>query len=71
VGAISVSGNRDQEWFFATLSGFTNPGLVGRYTFGGKKEEKKEEREGWKLWRETVVKGLRPDEFRAEQVCRP
>jgi prolyl oligopeptidase len=57
VGSIYVSGRREQDWFFLTLSGFLNPGVVSRYTFskdGGEGE--------LKTWRETKVQGLASSE---------
>ncbi|TDL29150.1 hypothetical protein BD410DRAFT_779479 [Rickenella mellea] len=63
VGTISASGRRDQSWFFATLIGFTTPGTVARYDF---KEANEASR--WSIFRTTIVKGLVPDDFIAEQV---
>ena len=62
VGAISVSNYRDQEWFFATLSGFTTPGTVAKYDFRLPEDER------WSVYRNTLVKGLKPEDFSAEQV---
>lgn len=63
VGATEVSGRRAQSNFFVLLTGFTNPGIVARYNFDEPSDEKR-----WSIYRSTVMKGLVPDEFSAEQV---
>ena len=63
VGAMTLSGRRKQSWFFPTLTGFTNPGIVAKYDFGVKEEDKR-----WSIYRSTLVNGLNPDDFAAEQV---
>ncbi|KAI0699823.1 prolyl oligopeptidase [Cytidiella melzeri] len=63
VGAVSVGGRRTQPWFFATLTGFTNPGIVAKYDFTVDDEEKR-----WSTYRTTFLKGLKADEFEANQV---
>lgn len=63
VGAAHVSGKRHQPWFFASLIGFTNPGIVARYEFSKRPEER------WSIYRKTSVTGLNSDDFLAEQVC--
>ncbi|KZV73550.1 prolyl oligopeptidase [Peniophora sp. CONT] len=81
VGALGVSGRREQPWFFVSLTGFTNPGVVQRYSFSSppadgkdlwlKETELKEESEKGTLetWRATRVAGLAgTDGFVAEQV---
>lgn len=66
VGSIGVSGRRDQNWIFLSLTGFTTPGVVARYDF---RDEKETEHGTWKVWRETIVKGLAGSGgFIAEQV---
>lgn len=45
------------------MTGFTTPGLVARYDFAEKDEEKR-----WATIRNTVLSGLVPDDFTAEQV---
>ncbi|KAI0922051.1 hypothetical protein AcV5_000515 [Taiwanofungus camphoratus] len=62
VGAAHVSGKRHQPWFFASLVGFTNPGIVARYEFSKRPEER------WSIYRKTSVTGLNSDDFLAEQV---
>jgi len=61
VGTIDISGYRDQSWFFATMTGFTTPGTIARYDFKSEPN--------WSLYRSTKVKGLKPEDFVAEQVC--
>ncbi|KAJ3553954.1 hypothetical protein NM688_g3348 [Phlebia brevispora] len=63
VGAVDLSGLRTQNWFFATLTSFTTPGVVARYDFG-----EKDESNMWTTYRTTLVKGLKPDDFEARQV---
>ncbi|KAI0758635.1 prolyl oligopeptidase family-domain-containing protein [Trametes elegans] len=63
VGAASVNGRRKQPFFFSTLTGFTNPGIVARYNFEEKDEDKR-----WSIYRTTLVSGLDPKDFSAEQV---
>jgi len=63
VGSAYVSGRRHQSWFFASLIGFTNPGIVARYDFSVKDEEKR-----WSIYRKTLVTGLNSEDFIAEQV---
>ncbi|KAJ8502127.1 hypothetical protein ONZ51_g205 [Trametes cubensis] len=63
VGAVSVNGRRNQPFFFATLTGFTNPGIVARYNF-----DVKDEAQRWSIYRTTRVSGLDPNDFTAEQV---
>jgi hypothetical protein len=60
---MTVSGRRDQDWFFVLLTGFTNPGVVAQYEF-------KDGSDGeFKVWRETLVEGLAgAGGFVAEQV---
>lgn len=63
VGAASVSAKRKQSWLFVTMTGFTNPGIVARYDFSQEDEKK-----AWSVYRVTAVKGLKPEDFVAEQV---
>lgn len=63
VGAASVGGKRSQPFFFATLTGFTNPGIVGKYDFAEANEDKR-----WSIYRSTYLKGLKADDFEAQQV---
>ncbi|THH13332.1 hypothetical protein EW146_g6877 [Bondarzewia mesenterica] len=66
VGSIGVTGRREHNWMFLTLTGFTTPGLVAKYDF---RDENGSEDGTWKNWRETVVKGLAGSGgFIAEQV---
>lgn len=63
VGAAEISGRRSHNDFFVTLTGFTNPGIIGRYNLSESDDGKK-----WSVYRTTHVKGLNADEFTAEQV---
>ncbi|KAI0722036.1 prolyl oligopeptidase [Cerioporus squamosus] len=63
VGAASANGRRTQAWFFSTLTGFTNPGIVARYDFNVEDQDKR-----WSIYRTTFVSGLNPSDFSAEQV---
>lgn len=63
VGATEVNGRRAQSHFFVFMTGFTNPGIVARYDFDEPSEDKR-----WSIYRSTLMKGLVPDEFSAEQV---
>lgn len=63
VGTTEVAGRRAQPNFFVLLTGFTNPGIVARYNFDELSDEKR-----WSIYRSTVMKGLVPEEFSAEQV---
>ncbi|KAG6331834.1 hypothetical protein ID866_7256 [Astraeus odoratus] len=63
VGAADVSGRRSQSNLFVTLTGFTNPGIIGRYNLDEPDDEKK-----WSIYRTTQVEGLKAEEFSAEQV---
>ncbi|PSS31987.1 hypothetical protein PHLCEN_2v2229 [Hermanssonia centrifuga] len=62
VGAVNLNGRRSQAWFFATLTGFTNPGIVAQYDFSKKQEEQ------WSIYRTTILKGLIASDFEAQQV---
>ncbi|KAI0761741.1 hypothetical protein BC629DRAFT_1443455 [Irpex lacteus] len=63
VGAAQVGGRRKQPWFFATLTGFTNPGIVAKYDFTVSDESKR-----WSTYRTTFLKGLKAEDFEAQQV---
>jgi prolyl oligopeptidase len=63
VGAAGISGRRDQSEFFVTMTGFTTPGIVARYDFTEKDDSKK-----WSIYHTTLVNGLNPKDFVAEQV---
>lgn len=64
VGAASVAGRRGKSDFFVTMTGFTTPGVVARFDFSQKAENKR-----WSIYRTTFVNGLDPEDFIAEQVC--
>jgi prolyl oligopeptidase len=63
VGAASVAGRRGKSDFFVTMTGFTTPGVVGRFDFTQKDKDKR-----WSIYRTTFVNGLDPEDFVAEQV---
>ena len=63
VGAAELRGRRSLPNFFVTLTGFTNPGIVGQYNLDELDDSRK-----WNIYRTTKVKGLKTDEFSAEQV---
>lgn len=63
VGAVTTSGKQKQSWFFATMTGFTTAGTIGRYDFGRPEEQ------SWSIYRTVRVSGLNPDDFEAQQVC--
>ncbi|KAI0318097.1 prolyl oligopeptidase [Amylostereum chailletii] len=66
VGTLGAYGRRDQNWFFISQTGFTNPGTVARYEFS---EASGSERGTWSIWRETFVNGLAgTGGFIAEQI---
>ncbi|KAH9921497.1 prolyl oligopeptidase [Epithele typhae] len=52
-----------ESWWFTTLSGFTNPGIVGRYDF-----KVADVAQRYSVYRQAVVPGINSDEFTAEQV---
>lgn len=54
-----LTGRRHHTEIFFQMLGFSNPGLIYRYDMKAQAE---------KLWRSTVVKGLKPDDFSTEQV---
>jgi len=77
IGTIESSGRRDSNEFWIYMLGFTTPGAAGRWMLpasapphgtttnrsnGHAKFGK------WEPWRSTEVKGLKPEEFDAEQV---
>jgi len=64
VGEIAIWGKREQPWFFATLTSFTNPSLIYEYRF----DDAVKEEEKWRLLRATEVKGLATDDFVSKQV---
>ena len=66
VGAATVGCRRAHGWFFASLTGFTTPGVVARYDFASAPIEESGKR--WSVYRTTRVAGLDPEDFRAEQV---
>ncbi|TCD62958.1 hypothetical protein EIP91_006189 [Steccherinum ochraceum] len=69
VGTVDVSGRRDRDHFFATLTGFTSPGTVARYDFtaplGG---DAADHSKRWSVYRTTKVKGLDLEKFESSQV---
>ncbi|KAG8965200.1 hypothetical protein FRC05_003343 [Tulasnella sp. 425] len=67
VGTLSAAPKQEDAFFFATFSGFNNPGVIKQFKF---KEKNVDTTEGhtWTTWRETRVKGLLADEFKTKQV---
>lgn len=62
---MGVSGRRNrQSLIFVTMTGFTTPSTIAQYDLGARKEERQ-----LKTWKATILKGLDPEEFVAEQVC--
>jgi prolyl oligopeptidase len=57
-----LTGRRHHTEIFFQMLGFSNPGLIYRYSL------KNASQGAEKLWRSTVVKGLKPEEFSTEQV---
>ncbi|KAF8548935.1 hypothetical protein OG21DRAFT_1422158 [Imleria badia] len=67
VGAAEVSGRRDVSDVFVNMTGFTNPGIIGRVDLTSFNATASLE-STWSIYHTTDVKGLQPDEFTAEQV---
>ncbi|KAG8895004.1 hypothetical protein FRB99_000820, partial [Tulasnella sp. 403] len=67
LGSMSVSCKRRDDFFFVTMSGFTNPSMVKQYKFP---EANSDETKGgtYTLWRKTYLSDLVPEDFSAEQV---
>ena len=63
VGTIALSGREKQQWFFASLSGFTNPFSVARYDFTAPEDQR------WNICMTTKLNGLNGDDFETRQVC--
>jgi prolyl oligopeptidase len=64
VGSMDVSGRRtNQKEVFVTQTGFTTPLTVSKYDLS-----RPEGQRTLDVWRTTVLKGLKTDEFSAEQV---
>ena len=62
VGTASLNGRRSQSWFFVTMVGFTNPGIVAKYDFTQAQKNR------WSIYRSTLVKGLKVEDFQSQQV---
>lgn len=62
------TGRREHSEIFFKMTGFSNPGLVYRYDFKKQSRTDKGSAEGEKLFRSTVVNGLKPEEFETEQI---
>ena len=67
VGAAEVYGRRAHSDVFVSMTGFTNPGIIGRIDVNDFNATASLE-SAWSIYRTTDVKGLQPDEFTAEQV---
>lgn len=67
VGAAEVFGRRALSDVFVSMTGFANPGIIGRFnvdTFDSTASLES----AWSIYHTTHVKGLQPDEFTVEQV---
>lgn len=62
IGSMYVSRRQKQTWLFVTMTGFTTPGMSGRYDFTAPEGQR------WSWYSKTKVSGLNPDEFEAQQV---
>ncbi|KAH0836753.1 prolyl oligopeptidase [Lanmaoa asiatica] len=67
VGAAEVFGRRALPDVFVSMTGFANPGIIGRLDVNDFNATASLE-SAWSIYRTTHVKGLQPDEFTAEQV---
>jgi len=67
VGAAELFGRRDLSDVFVSMTGFTNPGIIGRLDVNNFNSTASLE-SSWSIYRTVNVKGLQPDEFTAEQV---
>ncbi|KAF9224006.1 hypothetical protein BS17DRAFT_795584 [Gyrodon lividus] len=67
VGAAELYGRRSLQSFFVSMIGFTNPGIIGRFDVDNF-ESKSSLDSAWSIYRTTLVKGLKAEEFDAEQV---
>lgn len=72
VGAAYISGRRDKDHFFVTLTGFTSPGTVARYDFtsplGKNPDGSEDHSKRWSVYRTPKVNGLDLDQFETSQV---
>ena len=62
IGSMYVSRRQKQTWLFVSMTGFTTPGMSGRYDFTAPEGQR------WSWYSKTKVSGLNPDEFEAQQV---
>lgn len=67
VGAAEVLGRRAHSDVFVSMTGFTNPGIIGRLDVNEFNATASLD-SSWSIYHTTHVKGFRPDEFSAEQV---
>lgn len=67
VGTMSVSAKRDRDFFFITLSGFNNPGIIKKYRFAQEDADPSDE-DTFEEWRETHLTSLAAKEFKTIQV---
>ncbi|KIJ65569.1 hypothetical protein HYDPIDRAFT_174977 [Hydnomerulius pinastri MD-312] len=67
VGAAELYGRRSLPNVFISMTGFTNPGIIGRFNVDDY-ESKASLNSAWSIYRTTHVKGLQAEEFTAEQV---
>jgi prolyl oligopeptidase len=62
VGEAAIWGKREQSWFFATLTSFTNPSLLYQYRF----DDALKEGEKWKVAEGHRSQGSSSGRFRFE-----
>ncbi|KAH8829968.1 prolyl oligopeptidase [Flagelloscypha sp. PMI_526] len=59
VGSAYVTSKQDQSFFFVSMSGFTMPGIIGKYDLDAS---------NWAIYRSKLLKGLNPLDFESQQV---
>ncbi|KIK99823.1 hypothetical protein PAXRUDRAFT_30278 [Paxillus rubicundulus Ve08.2h10] len=67
VGAAELYGRRTLPAFFVSMTGFSNPGIIGRFDVD-RFESTSTLDSAWSIYRTTHITGLKAEEFDAEQV---
>ncbi|KIJ20885.1 hypothetical protein PAXINDRAFT_165716 [Paxillus involutus ATCC 200175] len=67
VGAAEVYGRRTLPAFFVSMTGFSNPGIIGRFDVD-RFDSTSSLDSAWSIYRTTRITGLKAEEFDAEQV---